>query len=293
MAVLKSILKRPSKSSSNVHLNLDRKSIKFEDATVHVFGENLPSKGKIMTTREFEKLKEEEGFGKLARKTQLQSFSYEDEEAEDELTVHELYYQTDGKSKHTNGRTVEIFTLSINPDIINMEVNDISVTKGGVIPLSTYDINYINYREIVHDPKTLTADSRGAGTMVKKPRQQRSVNIDEMAKEESIKDPSNIDFKIAKVSNYPIPYMENEDEEEEEEEDEEETEKGKKVLSIQEHNKNKRAKLSDSSPQKGLGNSRDNTPLIVKPSGKLNNKLLKPNRGGLDPVKVPRIMIDY
>lgn len=298
MVVLKSILKKPSKNTSNVHLNLDKKSIKFEEATVHVFGENLPSNGKIMSTSEFEKLKEIEGFGKSARKSQVQSFNYEDEEVEDEVSIKEFYYQTDSKSKNSNNRKIEIFTLTVNPDILNMETNDISVTKGGVIPLSNYDMNYINYREILHDPKTLTEDTNNSTNIIKKPRQQRSVKIDEMAKEESIKDPSNIDFKFAKLSNYPMPYVENEDDDENEEEEEdyendEENEKGKKIISIKEHNKNKRAKLNDSSPQKKLNANKTNSTLIVKPSGKLNNKLLKPNRGGLDPVKVPRVIIDY
>ncbi|XBW36377.1 hypothetical protein QEN19_001956 [Hanseniaspora menglaensis] len=298
MVELKSILKKSSKSASNVNLNLDKKSIRFEDATVHVFGENLPLKGKIMSTTDFEKLKETEGFGKSARRPQVQSYNYEDEEFEDEVSVKEFYYQTDSKSKNNNSKKIEIFTLSINSEIINMEVNDISVSKGGVIPLSRYDMNYINYREIIHDPKTLTEDTNASLNVIKKHRQQRSVKIDEMAKEESIEDKSNIDFKIAKLSNYAMPYVEIEEEEEDDEEEDEEEEgfefeKGKKVVSIKEHNKNKRAKLNDSTSQKKTVNLKENTPLIVKPSGKFNEKLLKPNRGGLEAVKIPRVIIDY
>lgn len=293
MVVLKSILKKPTNHSANVQLNLDKKSIRFEEATVHVFGENLPTRGRRMSTVEFEKLKEVEGFGKSARKFQPQSSTFEDEEVEDEVSIKEFYYQTDAKSKNSNSKRVEVFTLSINPDILNMETNDISVTKGGVIPLSKYDMNYINYREILHDPKTLTEEANSFSNFVKKPRQQRSVKIDEMAREESIKDPSNIDFKFAKLSNYPMPYMENEEDDDEEDDDDEYNEKGKKILSIKEHNQNKKAKLNDSLPQKKANSSRANTPLIVKPSGKWNSKLLQPNRGGLDPVKVPRVVIEY
>lgn len=299
MVVLKSILKKKSNNNnSNVNLNLDKKSIRIDDSSIILFGEDLPSSGKKMNLQEFENVKKAEYFGSHARKRTLhQNFSYEEEdidELEDTVKINEYYYRTDRKDSQNIERNEEvvIYTLSPNMDILNMEENDIALTKGGVVPLSTYDMNYVNYREIIHDPRSITEDSRHIYTIKKtKSRNQRSVKIDEIVQESSIKDPSNVDFKFANLSNYPMPYVENFDDDEDDEEEEDE-ESGKRKVSFQEHAQNKKQKLNDSSAKPSKSNA-STAPIVVKPRGKLNVKLLQPNRGGLESVKIPSISIDY
>lgn len=298
MVVLKSILKKKSNNNNNVNLNLDKKSIRIDDSSIVLFGEDLPSSGKRMNLQEFESVKKTEFFGSHARKRTLhQNFSYEEEdidELEDSIKLNEYYYRTDRHDNDAIERTENIvmYTLSPNADILNMEENDIAVTKGGVIPLKTYDINYINYREIIHDPRSITEDSRQIYTIKKtKSRNQRSVKIDEIVQESSIKDPSNVDFKFANLSNYPMPYVENFDDDDDDE-DEDDEDNGKRKVSFQEHTQNKKQKLNDSSAKQSKSNA-NQAPLVVKPRGKLNVKLLKPNRGGLESVKIPSISIDY
>lgn len=300
MVVLKSILKKKNNNDdNNVNLNLDKKSIRIDDSSIVLFGEDLPSSGKKMNLQEFEHVKKTEFFGSHARRRSLhQNFSYEEEdidELEDSVTINEYFYRTDRPDNDRIERndTIVIYTLSPNVDIINMEENDISVTKGGVIPLSTYDMNYINHREIIHDPRSITEDSRQLYTAKKtKSRNQRSVKIDEIVQESSIKDPSNIDFKFANLSNYPMPYVENFDDDDDDDNEDDYEEGGKRKVSFQEHAQNKKQKLNDSSAKPSKTNI-NKAPLVVKPKGKLNVKLLHPNRGGLESVKIPSISIDY